>query len=139
VLRASTGRERFLGALLGVFALMALIIAAVGVHAVVSFTVARQSREFAIRSALGARRRGILVGVLRTNSLVAGAGALAGVVAVLVAAPGMRAFLFNVAPRDALVLTVVPLALLAVALLSSLVPAVHATRIPPAQVLQDGE
>ena len=139
VLRANTDRERFLSALLGAFAALALVIAAVGVDGVVSFTVARQSREFAIRNALGARRAAILAGVLRTNALVAGAGALAGLACVLIGAPALRAFLYDVAPYDALVLTAVPLALIVVALLSSLVPALRATNIAPSQVLQEGE
>jgi predicted permease len=139
VLRAATARERFLSVLLGVFAAMALVIAAVGVYGVVAFTVARQSREFAIRSALGAARRAIVEDVLRAYAVVAGAGAIAGAAVVLVAAPGLRAFLYDVAPRDPLVLLAVPAVLITVALLSSLLPALRATRIPPSAVLQQGE
>ena len=139
VLRNSTARERFLTTLLSVFAFLALVIAAVGVFGVVSFTVARQTREFAIRGALGARRTAILAQVLRTNASLAGAGALSGVLLTAVAAPALGAFLFNVPPRDMTVLASVFVMLVTVALAASLLPAIRATQVAPARVLQDGD
>jgi hypothetical protein len=77
--------------------------------------------------------------VLRAYAIVAGAGAVAGAAVVLVAAPGLRAFLYDGGPRDPLVLVAVPAALGTVALLSSLWRALRASRIPPSAVLQEGE
>jgi putative ABC transport system permease protein len=139
VVRASSSRERFIASLLAVFAGLALVISAVGVFGVVSFTVARQTREFAIRNALGAGSGEILAGVLRKNLSVAGAGALAGAILALLAAPGLRSFLYNVAPRDPLIMAGVPLMLIAVAMLSSLAPALRATRVSPARALQESD
>ena len=111
VVRVSSARERMMAILIGVFATMATIIAAVGVFGVVSFTVTRRAREFAIRNALGATRRTMLLDVLRSNAIIASTGALAGAFAAWSAAPSLRGFLYNVAPRDALVFTGVPAAL----------------------------
>jgi predicted permease len=139
VRRASIARERFLAALLAVFGALALVVAAVGVFGVVSFTVARQTKEFAIRNALGARRSVILGGVLASTAVTAGAGALAGAAIAWSVAPALGGFLYEVAPRNALVLAGAPLALVTVALASSFVPALRATRLPLLRALHDGE
>ena len=139
VMHANAARQRFLAALLAVFATLALVIAAVGVFGVVSFSVARQTRELAIRSALGAGQGDILRGVLRSNAGVAAAGAVVGGVVAAVAAPGLSGFLYGVSPRDSVVLAGAPLALIAVAVLACLAPAVKAMRVPAATALQDAE
>ena len=139
VMRAGAARQRFLAALLAVFATLALVIAAIGVFGVVSFSVARQARELAIRSALGAGRGDILRNVLRANAGVAAAGAVAGGIVAAVAAPALSGFLYDVSPRDSIVLAGAPLALIAVAVLACVVPAVKAMRVPAARALQDAE
>jgi predicted permease len=136
---ASTARERFLASLLMLFAVLALAIAAVGVFGMVSFTVARRQREFAIRNALGAGRAQILRNVLLKNATIAGTGTALGVAVALMAAPGLQGFLYDTAPRDLLILTAVPLVLVSVALLSAMAPALRATRVPPAHALQEGD
>jgi predicted permease len=139
VLRASTARERFLATLLAVFSGLALTIAAVGVFGVVSFTVTRQRHEFAIRNTLGARRIEIIRGVLHSNAAVACTGAIAGAVMAAVSAPVLRSFLYGVAPRDGWILSSVAVTLILVALAASLLPAIRATRIPPARALLSGD
>jgi hypothetical protein len=139
VLFDSAARERFLTFLLSLFAVLAVTIAGIGVFGVVSFTVARQQREFAVRNALGARPGQILGGVMRTNALVAGAGALLGAVAAAAYAPALASFLYNVSPRDLGIVGGTPALIVGFALLSTLVPAWRATRVPPAHLLQDGE
>jgi putative ABC transport system permease protein len=139
VMRASAARQRFLAALLAVFATLALVIAGVGVFGVVSFSVARQTRELAIRSALGAGRADILRDVLRTNAGVAAIGAVVGGVVAAVASPALSGFLYDVSPRDGVVLAGAPLALIGVAVLACLVPAIKAMRVPAARALQDAE
>jgi len=84
--------------------------------------VAQRAREFANRNALGATRGTVLRDVLRSNAFIASMGALAGALAAWSTAPTLRGFLYNVAPRNGLVFTGVPAALVAVALLSSLLP-----------------
>ena len=139
VVRAGAAHERFLAALLAVFATLALVIASVGVFGVVSFTVARQTRELAIRSALGAGRGDILTSVLRTNAIASAAGAIVGAIVAAGGAPVLTSFLYNVPARDAVVLTGVPTALIAVAVLACVGPAVRAMRVPAARALQDAE
>jgi putative ABC transport system permease protein len=109
------------------------------VFGVVSFSVARQARELAIRSALGAGRADILRDVLRTNAGVAAAGAVAGGIVAAITAPALSGFLYDVSPRDGVVLAGAPLALIAVAVLACVVPAVKAMRVPAARALQDAE
>ena len=137
VVRAASARERFLSTLLGVFAVLATVIAAVGVFGVVSFTVARQTREFAIRSALGAGSLGIVTSVLRGSASVAAGGAVLGGVAAWLLAPAIGAFLYNVAPRDAWSIALVTLLLLAVATLSTLPAALRAAHVEPARAMNE--
>ncbi len=137
VLHQSTARERFLAVLLAVFSTLALGIAAVGVFGVVSFSVARQSRDFAIRTALGAGRGAILRSVLVSTGGIAATGALSGAIVAGLLAPAISGFLFGVTPRSAMVLATAPLLLIAVAMLAALPPALRATRVPLARVLQD--
>jgi predicted permease len=139
VLHQSTARERFLAVLLAVFSALALGIAAVGVFGVVSFSVARQSRDFAIRNALGAGRGGILRSVLLNTGGTAAVGALVGAVAAGLLTPAISGFLFGVTPRSVVVLASAPLLLIVVALLAALPPALRATRVPLVRVLQDVE
>ena len=139
VLYDSAARERFLTFLLSLFALLAVAIAGIGVFGVVSFTVAKQRREFALRNALGAQPGQILRGVVRTNALVAGAGALLGAAAAVAYAPVLSSFLYQVSPRDPGVVGGMPMLIVALALVSALVPAWRATRVPAAHLLQDGE
>jgi predicted permease len=139
VLVASTARERFLAALLAVFSGLALMIAAVGVFAVVSFSVTRRTRELAIRSALGAGRQRILYSVLAANAGVSSAGAIAGAILAAASAPAVAGLLHDTAPRDPSVLLGAPAALVAVAIAASLVPAVRAMRVPAARALQDSD
>jgi predicted permease len=139
VVRAGAARERFLAALLAVFAALALLIATVGVFGVVSFTVARQTRELAIRSALGAGRTDILGSVMRTNAVASAAGAVVGAIVAAGGAPSLAGFLYNVPARDGVVLTGVPVVLIAVAVLACMGPAVRAMRVPAARALQDAE
>ena len=139
VLYDAAARERFLTFLLSLFAVLAVTIAGIGVFGVVSFTVAKQKREFAVRNALGAQPGQILRRVLRTNALVAGAGALLGAAAALAYAPALSSFLYQVSPRDLAIVGGTPALVVGFALLSTLVPAWRATRVAPANLLQDGD
>lgn len=127
---------RFVGALLNVFAGLALLLALIGVYGIVSYSVSRRTREIGLRAALGATRGG-LVGLV----LGQGAGlALGGVVVGLAAAVGLtrflRGMLFGVQPADPVVLVAAGLTLGAVALLASWLPARRAAKIDPMAALR---
>ena len=137
VVRASASRERFLATLIAAFSAAALIISAVGVFGVVSFAVARQRREFAIRSALGAKRSRIVASVLSATAVTAGTGALTGVLLALLSAPVLRGFLYEIGPRNPLAIVGAALGLFGIAILAAAPPALSALRVPLIKVLQN--
>ncbi len=129
-------RERFVTALLGAFATMALALAAIGVYGVLSYSVARRTRELGIRKALGADRGGV-----RRLVLAQGAGLVAGGIAIGLAAGRLGArtlesLLFGVDAGSPLPYLVAGTALLAVAFVASLVPAMRASSVAPAHALR---
>ncbi len=124
--------ERFATTLLAVFAGLALAVAGLGLYGVLSHYVGRQRHEIAVRMALGADRRGVVDMVLRRAVLLAVGGAAAGVVLALGLASALEFLVYEVSPRDPLVLGAAPVILLAVAALASWIPAMRATRVDPA-------
>jgi putative ABC transport system permease protein len=136
VVRSAAARERFLAALLSILGTMALVIAVVGVYGVVSFAVAQQTRELAIRSALGGGRLEIVRRVLWHNAGVAMAGAFAGSIAAAVASPLMRAMLYHASLLDPVVFLTVPCALTIIAILASLLPTGRVARLSLVELLR---
>jgi putative ABC transport system permease protein len=136
--RVLTGlaRPRLYMILLGGFASFALIVAAVGLFAVLSQTVTQRARELAVRTALGARPSDIVKLVLGQGLTVAALGVVVGISAAAVLVGSMSSFLFGVTPHDGLTYVCVPLFLLAVAAVSCLAPALRAMRIDPAKLLR---
>ncbi len=136
LLRGSAARPRFVLSLLGLFAALALLLAAVGLYGVMSWSVGERTHEIGIRMALGARREEVLGMVVRQ-----GAGLiLAGVVSGLLVAGGLTQLLsrllFTVSPTDPTIFAAVPLVLAAVALVATWLPAQRATRVDPLVALQ---
>jgi ABC-type antimicrobial peptide transport system permease subunit len=134
--REHTARPRFYLALLTLFAVLAVLLAAVGLYGVVAFLVAQRQREIGVRIALGARAGDVLRMVLREGLGPAVLGAAAGLA---VAAGGtriMRALLYDVAPTDPYTFVGTTLLLLFVVTLACLIPAGRATRIAPAAALK---
>ena len=127
---------RFAMLLIGVFALMALIISAIGVFGVVNFLVTQRSRELGIRIALGAERRQVMGGVIGEGVKLAAAGAVAGVAGALALGRVIASLLAGVSPSDPMTLLLVPLVLIAVALLAAFLPARRAARTDPMVVLR---
>jgi predicted permease len=128
--------ERLLATLFGTFGLMALILAAIGLHGVVAFGVATRSREIGIRTALGARRWDAVARVLTDVWALLGAGAMVGLAAALPVAQLLAGFLYGVRPLDTISF-VAPLGVLAAAAgLASYVPARRAAKIDPAAALR---
>lgn len=131
VVTASAARPRFTMALLGTFALVAVSLGAVGIYGVVAAGVARRSREFGVRLALGATRGTIARMVLRDGTRITGAGVVIGLAGAIAGGRVLRGQLFGVAPTDPLVLLLVPVVLALVALVASIAPARRACRVDP--------
>ena len=118
------------------FALLALLLAALGVYGVTSYAVTSRTREFGIRSALGARRASVLGLVLRQGLATALAGVAAGLLLAAAATRVLASLLVGVTPHDPWTFVAAPLGLLLVCALASLLPARRATRVPPQEALR---
>jgi len=123
--------QRIMAMLLEATGATGLFIAAFGIYGVVSFLVARQTKEIGIRIALGASRRQILVGVLRKGLSLSLCGILIGLFLALLVARGISAFLYGVTATDPMTFAVVPLLLLPIVVLACLVPALRAANADP--------
>jgi putative ABC transport system permease protein len=121
--------------LLMVFAGISMLLAALGIHGVVSYGVAERTREFGIRMALGSTPRQVKALVIRNGIKTALLGLLAGMAGAAALASGLRALLYGVAPVDPAVMAAVGALLLTVALFANYVPARRATRIDPMEAL----
>jgi macrolide transport system ATP-binding/permease protein len=113
------------------FALLALVIACVGLYGSMSYNVARRTGEIGIRMALGAQRGRVLWMVLHEVVLLAAAGLAIGVPAALAASKVVESFLFKMKPNDPLALTGAVVTLVGAAILAGYLPARHASRIDP--------
>jgi predicted permease len=132
----STREQRFTVALLGGFASLALVLAAVGIYGVISHSVACRTREIGVRMTLGAQRRTILAMVVKRALLLAGAGVAIGIAGGLALTRFLRSMLFGVSATDPAVFTGVSLFLLAVAALAGYLPARRASRVDPVVALR---
>ena len=132
----SLANPRLYAALLGAFALFALLIAGVGLFGVLSYSVAQRAREIGVRTALGAQLRDTIALVLRQSMTIALAGLAVGVVASYWVSRLLRTFLYGVTPHDFLSYVVVALVLIAVAAIASIVPARRAAKVDPVKVLR---
>jgi putative ABC transport system permease protein len=132
----STARQNFNLLLLGMFAAIALLLAAVGIYGVTSCSVEQRTHEIGIRTALGANRRSILSLVLAQVLRLTLAGIAAGVVASFALTRLLSAQLFEVKPLDPLTFAAVPLILLGVALLAGCLPARRVSRLDPLVALR---
>ena len=133
---ARSPRPRLTGALLVVFATLALALAAVGVYGVLSYGVSERSAEIGVRMALGARPADVQRLVLGEAGALAGAGIGAGLLAAFGFARLMRSLLHEVGPADPLTFVAVAAVLAGTALLAAFVPAYRAARLAPAVALR---
>jgi len=127
----STRERRFTAALVAGFAALALVLAAVGIYGLISYTVAGRTREIGVRMALGAGRTTILAMVLKRALLLAGAGVAIGVAGSLALTRLLGSLLFGVSATDPAVFAGVSLFLLAVAALAGYLPARRAASVDP--------
>jgi len=121
--------------LLLVFAGISILLAALGIHGVVSYGVAERTREFGIRMALGSSPAQVQTLVIVNGVKIALIGLLAGMAGAAVLASALRAMLFGVAPLDPAVMGAAAASLLTVAIVANYVPARRATHIDPMQAL----
>jgi ABC-type antimicrobial peptide transport system permease subunit len=128
--------QRMGSALLGVFGLLCLALAAVGIYAVISYSVAGRTREIGIRMALGARAADVRHLVVAQSARPVGVGLALGLGLGAAAAFALRGFLFGVSPADPLTFVAVTGLLAACALLAAWLPAHRASKIEPMAALR---
>jgi putative ABC transport system permease protein len=132
----STERQNFNLLLLGLFATMALVLAAIGIYGVMSYSVEQQRREIGIRAVLGANRGGIIRLVLQQALRMTTVGVVIGIAAALGLTRLLSAQLFGVRPLDPVTYITVPSILLAAAMAAALIPAWRAMRVDPMVALR---
>ena len=136
VFAESIGRPRLLAQLLGMFAGLALLLAAIGTYGVLSFMVAERRREIGIRLALGAGRAGVLAQVMKQGLLLTGIGLAVGLAGALGLNRLVASLLFGVEPTDPMTLVGVAITIAAVAGFACWLPAWRASRLDPLAVLR---
>ena len=132
----SVDQPRFAAAVLGAFALLAVVLASVGLYGVLSYAVARRRRELGVRAALGAAQRDLVGLVMREGLAVTAIGLAAGVAGAAALTQFMRAALFGIAPLDVASFVAAPLVLGIVAVGACLLPARRAAATDPAEALR---
>jgi putative ABC transport system permease protein len=132
----SAFQQRVSALLLGIFAALALVLAAIGIYGVMSYMVGARTQEIGVRLAIGARRRDVVWLVLRQVLLLTGIGLALGTGALLVAGRGLERLLFGIAPADPVTIGLVVVVLSAIALLAAWVPAARASRVDPIEALR---
>lgn len=133
---ASAARRRFGVVLVGLFAGVALLLAAVGTYGVIAHSVQQRTQEFGVRMVLGASRRDILGMVLRQGTFLTLAGLAAGLAGALLLTRVLESLLYQITPTDPLTFVLVSTLLAAVALLACYLPASRATRVDPMNALR---
>jgi putative ABC transport system permease protein len=132
----SMSRTGFTLTLLAISGGMALLLASVGIYAVVSYTVAQRTREIGIRMALGAQQRELKMMFVRRGLLWCGIGSVAGLAAAAALSRLLSALLFETSPLDPMTYSVVAAGLLAAAAVASYLPARRITRVDPVEALR---
>jgi putative ABC transport system permease protein len=135
--RESTQVTRLVLWLIGLFAVTALALAAVGVYGVMSYVIRQRTREIGLRVALGATRAAIVQLVMRQGLAIAVGGTVLGVAIALAAARTLEGLLYGIAPRDVTTLAVASATLIGTTLCACYIPARRAARIDPARTLTE--
>jgi len=133
---ASVGQERFIALLLAGFSVVALLLAAIGLYGVLSYSVAQRTHEMGVRLAFGAEANDILRRVMRDGIKLIGAGLVIGVAGAAALTGFVESLLFGVSPLDPRIHVVVVLVLTTVALAACWIPARRAARVDPIAALR---
>jgi putative ABC transport system permease protein len=136
IVAATTAQQQFTGSLLASFALMATVLAAVGLYGVVALFVSQKRHEFGVRLALGAQRTDVVWLVMREGAWTIAAGTAIGLAAALGFGRGLRSVLFGVSASEPSTYAAAALVLAAIGLLACYLPARRATAIAPVDVLR---
>jgi len=136
VFSSSLDQRRFSVVIFGVFGSVALLLAALGIYGVTAYAVAQRTQEIGVRMALGATMSDVLKLILKSGMSQVLLGALIGMAGAFAITRVMASLLFEVAPTDLAIFTIVPLVLLVVALIACLVPARRATKVDPLVALR---
>ena len=134
---SSLTRQRFFAAVMGLFAAIAMLLSAGGLYGVLAYAVGQRTREFGVRSALGARSRDILAMVLGQGLRVTGIGIVIGVAGAMALTKYLEGMLYGVTPLDAATYTVVVAIFVLVAVIACYLPARRATKIDPMVALRN--
>jgi putative ABC transport system permease protein len=136
LLARGQANRRFTTLMLGVFAAVALLLAAVGIYGVIAYSTAQRVHEIGVRMALGATRADVLRMVLRDGVRIGALGAVIGIAAAAAASRVLAGLLFGVSAHDPLSFVALPAGLLAVAVLASWIPARRALAVEPMTALR---
>ncbi len=136
VVDSAASAPRFTGWLLGLFAALALTLAAIGIYGVLAYLVSQRTREIGIRIAVGAAPSSVLRPVVWRGLRLALQGVVIGLVGAFAGTRLMTALLYQIQPRDPLTFVSVPLVLSCVAVLASVIPAIRAMRLDPINALR---
>ena len=136
IIEAAIGNERLTMVLLMGFALLALLMAAIGVFGVTAYSVSQRTHEVGIRMALGAKPASVLGMILRQEMSACLIGIAVGIGGALFLASLLESLLFGVTARDGVTLTVAAVTLLLVTMIACLIPAQRATRVEPVTALR---
>ena len=136
IVAGAVARQRFSMLLLAIFAGLALVLAAVGIYGVMSYSVAQQTREIGIRIALGAQRGDVLRMTVKEGLKLVGVGLLIGLVSAFVLTRVMESLLFGISATDPITFGIICVVLLIVATLASYIPALRAATVDPMVALR---
>ena len=136
IVSEAVARQRFSMLLLGIFAALAMVLAAVGIYGVMSYSIAQRTREIGLRIALGAQKSDVLKMILRQGLRFVAAGLAIGLAASFALTRVMASLLFGISATDPATFVSISLVLIAVALLASYIPAVRAMKIDPMLALR---
>jgi putative ABC transport system permease protein len=132
----AVARERFYAVILGVFAAVAALLAAIGVYSVLAYAVAQRTQEIGVRMALGARRAQVMALVLRRGFVLSSIGIALGLIGAAAASRYLQSMLFGIEPVDARTFALVAAAFISIAVAASYLPARRATTVDPVVALR---